>query len=214
MYILNHELVFPQYNHANEDGLLAIGGDLSTERLVLAYANGIFPWYSDDEPILWYCPNVRFVLIPEKLRISKSMQQLLKKNTFHFTINKAFDDVVKHCSNVNRPGQNGTWLGNDMKNAYTKLHQQGIAISAEAWCDNQLVGGLYGVLSGHVFCGESMFALKSNASKFAFIKMVQYLQTVGIKLIDCQIYSEHLESLGAIDMPINVYLDVLNGKSP
>jgi leucyl/phenylalanyl-tRNA---protein transferase len=197
MYILNDDLYFPNVKDADEDGLLAIGGDLSTERLLLAYRSGIFPWYSDDEPILWWSPNPRFVLYPAELKISKSMKAVLNKQLFTFTINKDFNAVMQHCKNVNRPGQDGTWISNEVIAAYTNLHQQGYAISAEAWQNNTLVGGLYGIKLGNIFFGESMFSLVPNASKFAFIKLVQLLQQQGVVLVDCQIYTEHLESLGA-----------------
>ncbi len=212
MYILSNDIVFPLVTTANEDGLLAIGGDLSIERLLLAYQSGIFPWYSYGEPIMWYSPNPRFVLFPNELKISKSMQQVLRKNTFTFTINKAFAQVIAHCKNYNRKDQDGTWITNEMEGAYNKLHQLGYAYSAETWCNNQLVGGLYGIKIGNVFCGESMFALQSNASKFAFIKIVQYLQTQSVTLIDCQVYTEHLESLGATMISREVFLEYLIPK--
>ncbi|MBP6430516.1 MAG: leucyl/phenylalanyl-tRNA--protein transferase [Ferruginibacter sp.] len=197
MFILSDKLYFPPIHQADEDGLLAIGGDLGTERLLLAYRSGIFPWYSDDEPILWWSPNPRFVLYPTELKISKSMKTVLNKQLFTFTINKDFNAVMQHCKNVNRPGQDGTWISNEVITAYTNLHQQGYAISAETWQNNTLVGGLYGIKLGNIFFGESMFSLVPNASKFAFIKLVQLLQQQGVVLIDCQIYTEHLESLGA-----------------
>jgi leucyl/phenylalanyl-tRNA--protein transferase len=182
---------------ADENGMLAIGGDLSTQRLLLAYRNGIFPWYNKGEIIQWWCPNPRFVLFPEELRVSNSMKRIIKQQRFTFTINKAFKTVIAHCQTISRPGQCGTWIQDEVITAYTKLHTQGIAVSAEAWCNGQLAGGLYGIRLGNIFFGESMFSLQPNASKFAFIHFVQQLQKENIKLIDCQVYTAHLESLGA-----------------
>ncbi len=197
MQILTAELKFPPINTADADGLVALGGDLSIERLLFAYQSGIFPWFNDGEIIQWYSPNPRFVLFPAEIKISKSMQQVLRKNAFTFTINKAFAQVIAQCKLYNRKGQDGTWITNEMEVAYNEMHKKGIAISAETWCNNELVGGLYGIYLGKIFCGESMFALQSNASKFAFIKLVQQLQLQGLQIIDCQIFSEHLASLGA-----------------
>jgi len=196
LHILDSRIWFPPVTEALEDGLLAIGGDLSTERLLQAYRQGIFPWYDGDVP-LWWCPDPRFVLYPHHLRISKSMQQLLKQHKFHFTINQAFEQVIKQCMLIPRPGQDGTWINKDVMRAYTTLHYQGLAHSAEVWLNDQLVGGLYGVRLGKLFFGESMFSLVSNASKYAFISYVQQLIQEGVVLIDCQVYTQHLESLGA-----------------
>ncbi len=197
MFILSQKLEFPPVETADEEGLLAIGGDLSAERLLLAYKSGIFPWYNEDEPICWWCPDPRFVLFPKELKVSKSMQTVLNNGTFRFTVNKAFDKVIANCKSITRKGQDGTWIHPEVIAAYTKLHQLGFATSAEAWKDGELAGGLYGVLLGKVFFGESMFSKQSNASKFAFINFVRHLQKQGIVLIDCQIYTSHLESLGA-----------------
>ena len=196
LHLLNDKIWFPPVEEALEDGLLAIGGDLSTERLLLAYKKGIFPWYDGDMP-LWWCPNPRFVLLPDDLVISKSMKTLLRRDAFEFTINRDFISVIKQCKEKERKGQDGTWIKNEVVEAYTKLHQLGYAHSAEVWCNNELVGGLYGVKLGKIFFGESMFSNKSNASKYAFIKYVENLKAEGILLIDCQVYTEHLESLGA-----------------
>jgi leucyl/phenylalanyl-tRNA--protein transferase len=196
LFVLDKELSFPPVHLAEPDGLLAIGGDLSVERLLLAYQNGIFPWYEGDH-ILWWCPDPRFVLFPDELKVSKSMQSILKKDEFEFTINKAFADVIHSCKKTKREGQAGTWITDEVEKAYTKMHKLGHAHSAEAWKDGKLIGGLYGIKMGKVFFGESMFSTESNASKFAFIKFVQQLKTEGIELIDCQVYTEHLESLGA-----------------
>lgn len=194
--VLNDKLWFPKPEEATEDGLLAIGGDLSTERLLLAYKSGIFPWYNDDIP-LWWHPNPRFVLFPNNLKISKSMKQILKKEEFAFTRNTAFKQVITNCKTVNRKEQDGTWINEEVVDAYTTLHQLGFAHSAECWVNNKLVGGLYGIKMGNIFFGESMFSHTANASKFAFIKFVQHLIKEGVVLIDCQVYTQHLESLGA-----------------
>lgn len=196
LFALNNELIFPPVNLSEPDGLLAIGGDLSAERLLLAYRNGIFPWY-EGEDILWWSPEPRFVLFPDELKVSKSMQQLLKKNAFTFTINKAFKEVVDSCKTVSRRNQASTWITEEMKNAYINLHNMSYAHSAEVWLNDELVGGLYGIRLGKVFFGESMFSKVSNASKYAFINYVYALLLEGVKLIDCQVYTEHLESLGA-----------------
>jgi leucyl/phenylalanyl-tRNA--protein transferase len=196
LHVLDSRLWFPPVDEAMEDGLLAIGGDLSTERLLLAYRKGIFPWFDGDLP-LWWCPHPRFVLLPRELKISKSMAQLLKRGAFTFTVNQAFAQVIHHCKTNDRKGQDGTWITNDVETAYTQLHQLGYAHSAEAWLNGQLVGGLYGIRLGRVFFGESMFSLVSNASKYAFINYVEVLQHDGVELVDCQVYTTHLESLGA-----------------
>jgi len=210
LFLLTKDILFPDTELADEDGLLAIGGDLSTERLLLAYKNGIFPWYNEgDEPICWWCPNPRFVLFPDELKISKSMKTVINKNEFRFTINTAFEEVIHNCKIKEREGQDGTWINNTIVNEYTKLHRLGFAHSAEAWIDNELVGGLYGILLGNIFFGESMFSKKSNASKFAFIKYVQHLQTQKIVLIDCQVYTQHLESLGACMIQRSNFISIL-----
>lgn len=196
LQILDDNLWFPDVAQALPDGLLAIGGDLSCERLILAYRSGIFPWFDDDVP-LWWSPDPRFVLFPHELKVSKSMKQVLKKNTFEFKINTAFNEVITNCQQQNRKGQDGTWITEEVKNAYIQLHKQGYAHSAEAWQNGQLVGGLYGIKMGKTFFGESMFSYQSNASKFAFIKYVDSLQKEGVQLIDCQVHTNHLESLGA-----------------
>ena len=200
LFALNTELVFPPVNLAEPDGLLAFGGDLSTERLLLAYRSGIFPWY-EGQHILWWCPNPRFVLYPSELRVSKSMQQTIKRNVFTFTVNKAFPEVIAHCKTISRKDQASTWITEDVREAYTRLHREGYAHSAESWLDGELVGGLYGIRLGRVFFGESMFSKASNASKFAFINYARLLQSEGVALIDCQVYTEHLESLGARMIP-------------
>ena len=194
--LLTDKLWFPPADKATADGLLAIGGDLQPERLLLAYRSGIFPWFNDDEQPLWWCPDPRCVLIPEELYVSKSMQQLIKRNAFTVTFNKAFSTVIHLCGQT-RKRKEGTWITREIEKAYTQLHQKGHALSAEAWLDNELAGGLYGVRLGNIFFGESMFSKVSNASKYAFITLVQQLQKEGVVLIDCQIHTAHLESLGA-----------------
>lgn len=196
MHILSSKLIFPPVEDALEDGLLAIGGDLSTERLKLAYQEGIFPWYEGNTP-LWWSPDPRFVLFPEKLYVSKSMKQVIKRKEFDYAFNTSFSDVIHHCKVNNRPGQLGTWITDEVESAYTELHKEGLAVSAEAWKNGVLVGGLYGIRMGRLFFGESMFSHVSNASKFAFIQLVSQLVRENVLLIDCQVYTEHLESLGA-----------------
>ena len=200
IFILNNELVFPPVELSEPDGLLAVGGDLSIERLLIAYRQGIFPWY-EGQHILWWCPDPRFVLFPEALRESKSMKQLFRRDAFDFRTDTAFADVISNCKAVARRGQEGTWISDEVKAAYTQLYAAGVAHSAEAWLDGQLVGGLYGIRMGKVFFGESMFSKVSNASKYAFIRYVQQLKEEGVALIDCQVYTEHLESLGAGMIP-------------
>ena len=193
-------MIFPPVALAEPDGLLAIGGDLSKERLLLAYHNGIFPWY-EGKHILWWSPDPRFVLFPDELKVSKSMRQLIRRETFVFTINKAFSEVIANCRTIARRGQDGTWITEEVKDAYGKLHKEGYVHSAEAWLNGELVGGLYGVRLGKAFFGESMFSKYSNASKYAFIGYVEQLRSEGVELIDCQVYTEHLESLGARMIP-------------
>lgn len=194
--VIDHELWFPPVDEATEDGLLALGGDLSVERLLLAYRSGIFPWFNEDEPPLWWCPDPRCVLFPNELYVSKSMKQLLKRKEFTVTINQAFEEVVFLCG-YTRKNKEGTWITDEILDAYTQLHRLGFAVSIEAWKDRELVGGLYGVKMGKVFFGESMFSKMSNASKYAFITYAQQLQTEGVVLIDCQVHTPHLESMGA-----------------
>ena len=180
--------------------MLAIGGDLSTERLLLAYRNGIFPWYEGNH-ILWWCPDPRFVLFPEELKINKAIKPLLNRNEFNLTINKAFAQVIHQCKKIVRPGQEGTWITDEVEKAFIKMYELGYANSAEVWKNNELVGGLYGIKLGKIFFGESMFSKISNASRFAFIKYIEQLRQEGIKLIDCQVYTEYLESFGARMIP-------------
>ena len=201
MFLLSEKNYFPPVESADADGLLAMGGDLSGERLLLAYRSGIFPWFNEDDPICWWSPDPRFVLFPAEIKISKSMRQVFRKDLFEFRINTSFERVITHCSDTYREGQDGTWITQEMKQAYVSLHQQGYAHCAEAWLNNELVGGLYGIRLGNVFFGESMFSHFSNASKFAFISYVQQLQKENVQLIDCQLHTKHLESLGARMIP-------------
>ena len=196
LFVLDKTLYFPPVHFAEHDGLLAMGGDLSPERLLLAYRNGIFPWY-EEEPILWWSPDPRFVLFPSELKINKSIKPLLNRNEFDFTINKAFKEVIVQCKKIDRPGQDGTWITDEVEKAFLKMHELGHAHSAEVWKDGELVGGFYGIKLGKVFFGESMFSKVSNASRYAFIKYIEQLKKEGIELIDCQVYTEYLESFGA-----------------
>ena len=208
MHILTNAIKFPNVSAATKDGLLAIGGDLSPERLLLAYQQGIFPWYSKDDPILWWSPDPRFVLFPKKLKISKSMKQVLRNNNYSVTINQAFEDVIYLCATVKRDGQYKTWITDKMIEAYIALHKLNFAKSVEVWCKEKLIAGVYGVdLNNGVFCGESMFTLEPNASKLGFINFVQ---NSNYKLIDCQVYTKHLKSLGAENISRERFLNFLN----
>jgi leucyl/phenylalanyl-tRNA--protein transferase len=208
MQLLGDDIVFPNPIDASPEGLLAVGGDLSPERLLLAYQTGIFPWFESEEPILWWSPDPRFVLFPEKLKVSKSMKQVLRNTRFDVTVNQNFRQVITECSLVNRQGQSGTWITSNMIEAYTKLYEMGYAKSVEVWLNNQLVGGLYGIdLNNGVFCGESMFTKVSNASKVGFIS---FIQNTNYKLIDSQVYTNHLESLGAEEISRVDFLNYLS----
>lgn len=211
MYLLTDEIIFPHPSEADANGLLAIGGDLSSERLMHAYNNGIFPWFNDEEPLLWWSPDPRMVLYPKELRVSKSMRVLLRKQLFNITFNEAFEAVIQQCAQIKRDDQDDTWITNDMTEAYVRLHKQGIATSVEVWQNEELVGGLYGIdlKEKKVFCGESMFSTVSNASKAAFITLVQELKTKEYKLIDCQMHTNHLESLGASEIDRAEFLEKL-----
>ena len=213
MIWLSDEIVFPKPETASEEGILALGGDLSEERLLLAYQNGIFPWYADNEPIIWYCPPNRMVLFPEELKVSKSMKQLIRKGNYTLTENTAFSEVIFNCKHILRKDDFGTWITDAMEQAYMNLHVKGIAKSIEVWFEDSaskkqvLVGGLYGVdLGNGVFCGESMFSLMSNASKLAFIHLAKDQK---YDLIDCQMYTDHLASLGAREIPRGQFLKML-----
>ncbi|MFE3869830.1 leucyl/phenylalanyl-tRNA--protein transferase [Flavobacterium sp. ZS1P70] len=212
MYYLTAELFFPPVTLTNSKGILALGGDLSPERLHLAYNSGIFPWFEDGEPITWWSPNPRMVLFLDELVISKSMRNILNRNVFTVTFNQNFRDVILNCQDIKRDGQNGTWITNDMIEAYCTLHELGMAKSVEVWQNEKLVGGLYGIDLGHVFCGESMFSLVSNASKVAFIALVNQLKTTNYKLLDCQVYNPHLESLGCREIDRIDFMEILKSE--
>jgi leucyl/phenylalanyl-tRNA--protein transferase len=196
LFQLNHALWLPPVTESLEDGLLAIGGDLSVKRLLEAYKRGIVPGYEGNTP-LWWCPEPRFVLFPNESKVSNSMQALIRKNVFRFSINQNFKSVIHYCKTSPRKGQHGTWITGEMEQAYIQMHTNVYAISAETYLNDELVGGLYGIRLGGIFFGESMFSKVSNASKFVFIQLVEYLQKEGVVLIDCQVYTEHLERLGA-----------------
>lgn len=196
IFRLTKENIFPNQELSEEDGLLAIGGDLSLERLILAYCNGIFPWYNEGEPILWWCPKPRFVLIPKEVKISKSMKKIIQKDEFKVTFNNDFHGVISNCKRTREENNEGTWITDDMKNAYINLYNNGYAMSVETYLNDELVGGLYGVKIGKCFFGESMFSKVSNASKMALIKLAEKLQNEGFIFIDCQMHTKHLESMG------------------
>jgi leucyl/phenylalanyl-tRNA--protein transferase len=208
------EIYFPDVELAllEPDGLLAVGGDLSSERLLYAYRNGIFPWYGPDQPILWWSPDPRLVLFPEELRISRSLARTLRKKRFSITLDTAFEQVINECA-APRPGQAGTWITAEMQAAYTRMHELGHAHSVECWYEGELVGGLYGLALGRVFFGESMFTRIADASKVGFVSLVRQLQHWGFRLIDCQVYTEHLESLGATSIPRRDFVSLLKQAS-
>ena len=208
MIWLTNTIEFPGYDCTSKEGVIALGGDLSAERLTHAYKNGIFPWFSDNDPIVWYCPFERMVLFPAEIKISKSMQKIINKNEFTITENTAFEAVIYNCKNIDRNDGFGTWITNDMEKAYINLHKKGIAKSIEVWFKDELVGGLYGVEINHIFCGESMFSKVSNASKLAFMHLAK---NKNYKLIDCQIHNEHLASLGAREIDRSLFLNILKG---
>jgi leucyl/phenylalanyl-tRNA---protein transferase len=212
LYWLKPELWFPSPSEAFEDpnGLLAVGGDLSAERLKLAYANGIFPWYSDDQPILWWSPNPRCVLFPEKVHVSRSLGKTLRKNVFDVTMDQDFAGVIRACAATRC--ETGTWITSDMEHAYTQLHQQGLAHSVECWYQDTLVGGLYGLAMGRCFFGESMFSRMTDASKVAFVHLARQLQNWNYALIDCQVENEHLLSLGAETISRDLFLTILSNN--
>jgi leucyl/phenylalanyl-tRNA--protein transferase len=195
-YYLDNQISFPHPDAVKPSGIIAISGDLSIERLQLAYHYGIFPWYNENEPIIWWCPRPRFVIFPEKVKVAKSMNAYFNQNKFQVTYNQYFEDVIRYCQHTPRNGQDGTWINEDIVQSYTKLSIMGQALSVEVWDDNQLVGGLYGVMLGKVFFGESMFSLKSNASKFGFITLARRLENEGFYVIDCQQPNPYLQSLG------------------
>ncbi len=213
MYLISDVLYFPSLNEATSEGILAVGGDLSSDRLLLAYKSGIFPWFNPGEPILWWAPSSRMVLVFENLIISKSMRNILNRNVFKVTFNQDFKAVISNCRSIKREGQNGTWISDEMIKAYCNLHKLGIAKSVEVWQNEELVGGLYGIDLGNVFCGESMFSKVSNASKVAFITLANQLKNDNYKVLDCQVYNEHLESLGCNEIDREDFMKILNEDS-
>ncbi|MDA8807588.1 leucyl/phenylalanyl-tRNA--protein transferase [Flavobacteriaceae bacterium] len=209
MHQLSSEHIFPSASTANNDGVVAIGGDLNPKRILQAYKQGIFPWFESDDYLVWWSPDPRMVLFPEKLKISKSTKKILKDDCFKVTFNQSFNEVVDCCAKVKRFGQNGTWITDGLKKAYNLLHKEGHAFSVEVWKDFELVGGLYGIDLGDIFCGESMFSKENNASKIGFIHLIKELNKNGYKLIDCQVPSAHLKSLGAEEISRKQFLNYL-----
>ncbi|MBI9066084.1 MAG: leucyl/phenylalanyl-tRNA--protein transferase [Salinivirgaceae bacterium] len=209
IYKLPDEPYFPDPNEATEDGLLAIGGDLSPQRLVVAYASGIFPWFNEHDPIMWWSPDPRMVLFPERLKVSKSLKQTIRKEKFELRIDTAFTEVILNCKTVSRKDEEGTWITDEMIAAYKNLYKLGLAHSFETWLDNELVGGLYGISLGNAFFGESMFSKVSDASKVAFYYLSQYCIKHNFSFIDCQITNPHLQSLGAEEIPRVAFLGLL-----
>ena len=210
VFRLTKEIIFPDAEFSEEDGLLAIGGDLTLERLIAAYCNGIFPWYNKGDPILWWCPKPRFIIIPEEVKISKSMKKIIEKEEFKVTFNNDFKGVISNCKFIRETNNEGTWINDDIKNAYINLFNHGYAMSVETYLDEELVGGLYGVKIGKCFFGESMFSKVSNASKIALIKLAEKLNNEGFIFIDCQMHTNHLESMGGKFVEWNVFKDLLN----
>ncbi len=209
MYRLTDEIVFPDPRGSDDDGLVAVGGNLDPERLLLGYRMGIFPWYHDGLPILWHSPDPRMVLETQDMHIGRSLKKMLRKSTFDTRMDTCFDDVIHHCSISDRGKQKGTWITEEMKDAYSTLHDQGFGHSVEVFDQERLVGGLYGVSLGSIFFGESMFSLLPNASKFAFVRLVDWLHQKGITLIDCQVHTDYLESFGAREISREDYLERL-----
>ncbi|MEM6992310.1 MAG: leucyl/phenylalanyl-tRNA--protein transferase [Myxococcota bacterium] len=206
VYALNDELVFPHPSLATEEGLLAVGGDLSPERMLLAYANGIFPWYSEGRPLMWWCPRPRLVLRPSELRVGRTLRKNIKRRRYRVTLDRAFSRVMAACATVPRPDQDGTWITKDLTAAFVELHRRGLAHSVEAWEGDELVGGLYGLSLGRVFFGESMFARRPDASKVAFVHLVRQLAAWDFDMVDCQVVTDHLVRFGATSIPLEDFL--------
>ena len=209
MVRLGDDHIFPSPRSANEHGVVAYGGDLNPNRITQAYKQGIFPWFESDDNLLWWSPNPRMILYPEKIKISKSLKLVIKKNTFKVTFNKDFEEVIESCSNIKRLGQKGTWITSGLKESFLQLHEKGLAMSVEVWKDSKIVGGLYGLDLGHVFCGESMFSKSSNASKVALVYLSSELRKNNYKFIDCQIPTEHLKSMGGEEVSRDDFLKLL-----
>lgn len=210
VFRLTKDIIFPNPELSEEDGLLAVGGDLSLDRLLLAYCNGIFPWYNEGEPILWWCPKPRFIIMPDEIRISKSMKKIIKKDELKVTFNRDFEGVISNCKNTRESNNEETWISDDMKNAYTNLFNHGYGMSVETYIGDELVGGLYGVKIGKCFFGESMFSKASNASKIALIKLAERLHDENFIFIDCQMHTTHLESMGGKYIGWDTYKYLLN----
>ena len=209
VFLLSDEIKFPPPNLARKDGLLAVGGDLSQDRLLLAYKMGIFPWYSESEPILWWSPDPRLVLYPDEIKVSKTLKKVIQKDIFHITIDQAFNQVITSCARIRLQNNEGTWIDEDMIKAYCGLHESGFAHSVEAWYEGELAGGLYGVSLGRCFFGESMFTRISNASNVAFVFLAEYLKSLSFDIIDCQVSTEHLINFGAREIPRKDFLKQL-----
>lgn len=209
IYLLDERIIFPAIENT-EEGILAIGGDLSPERLLAAYQNGIFPWYNEDDPIIWHAPEERFILLLDELHISKSMRRVLNSNKFTYTVDTNFSFVIQQCAQVERKNEDGTWITEEMIDAYINLHQIGFAHSVEVWQDDKIVGGLYGVSLGKCFFAESMFHTATNASKFAIIKLVELLKQKDFHFIDAQVYTKHVETLGAKNITRNNFMQMLH----
>ena len=212
MHHLSQTIWFPNPEEADKDGLLSIGGDLSVKRLIHAYYSGIFPWFDEYQPILWWSPNPRMVMFLDDFKVSKSLKKIILKNKFTVTYNNCFEEVIKNCSQIKREGQQGTWINSQMQEAYLQLHKIGFATSIEVWLEDKLVGGLYGIdlKDKKVFCGESMYSYVSDASKVAFYYLVAQLKVKNYQLIDCQMYTPHLERLGAVEILREKFLTYLN----
>jgi leucyl/phenylalanyl-tRNA--protein transferase len=212
MFYLSQELFFPPVSQTRSHGIVALGGDLSPQRLQLAYKSGIFPWFEEGDPITWWSPDPRMVLFLDELVVSKSMRNILNRNIFTVTFNQNFREVISNCQKIKRSGQDGTWITNDMIEAYCKLNELGIAKSIEVWQNEELVGGLYGIDLGRIFCGESMFSKVSNASKVAFIALVNQLRKENYSMVDCQVYNPHLETLGCREIDRIEFMELLHDK--
>lgn len=212
VFALPPEHVFPDPSLARPDGLLAVGGDLHPARVLLAYTLGIFPWYSEGQPILWHSPDPRFVVFADQFRVPRSLRKVIKRAPYELSLDRAFADVITACADAYRPDQSGTWITGEMGQAYTELHRLGFAHSVEAWRDGELVGGLYGVCVGHMFFGESMFARADDASKIAFVALFRQLERWGFDVLDSQVYTDHLARFGARDIPRDSYLDLLRER--
>jgi leucyl/phenylalanyl-tRNA--protein transferase len=209
IFQLSDKASFPPPHFSEGDGLLAVGGDLSEKRLLRAYYMGIFPWYSDPDPILWWSPDPRLVLFPSELKVSRRLRRTIRRAPFRITMDTAFGQVIKSCAEIPRKHEKGTWITPEMVVAYNRLHAAGFAHSVETWCEGRLVGGLYGVAIGRCFFGESMFSHQSNASKVAFVELVEYLQQKKFRLIDCQVATAHLKNFGAREIPRAEFLNIL-----